>query len=176
VCTLCRLAGPRPACVAFGSRYRQGHEFTDSLPRQHKNAWVAPVSVAPVSVGTRLRGGGTRLRHPSPAPVSVHPSPSRTRLRLSPGLPCTRLRQPITAAARRRPRCAGRLEMPHARVLARAHEAQVSVWWTRCDGAVHVGLGERLRVWGSGPPRIRVSAAANSEQAARARWHPSPDL
>jgi competence protein ComEC len=50
--------------------------------------------------------------------------------------------------------CAGRFEMPHARVLARAREAQLSVWWTGRDGAVHVGLGERLRVWGSGARRV----------------------
>jgi len=50
--------------------------------------------------------------------------------------------------------CAGRFAMPHTRVLARAREAQVSVWWTGRDGAVHVGLGERLRVWGTGAPRI----------------------
>jgi competence protein ComEC len=50
--------------------------------------------------------------------------------------------------------CAGRFGMPHARVLARARAARLSVWWTGRDGAVYVGLGERLRVWGSGAPRV----------------------
>jgi len=50
--------------------------------------------------------------------------------------------------------CAGRFAMPHARVLERARAAQLSVWWTGRDGAVLVGLGERLRVWGSGAPRL----------------------
>jgi len=49
--------------------------------------------------------------------------------------------------------CGGRFEMPHARVLARAREARLSVWWTGRDGAVYVDLGERLRVWGTGAPR-----------------------
>jgi hypothetical protein len=52
--------------------------------------------------------------------------------------------------------------MPRARVLARAREAQLSVWWTGRDGAVHVGLGERLRVWGSGAPRICRDAGSAS--------------
>ena len=46
--------------------------------------------------------------------------------------------------------CRGRFEMPHADVLARAEEAGLSVWWTGRDGAVMVGLGERLTVWGYG--------------------------
>jgi beta-lactamase superfamily II metal-dependent hydrolase len=50
--------------------------------------------------------------------------------------------------------CAGRFDMPHAQVLARARRAQLSVWWTGRDGAVHFGLGGRLRVWGSGAPRL----------------------
>jgi competence protein ComEC len=56
--------------------------------------------------------------------------------------------------------CAGRFEMPHARVLERAREAQLSVWWTGRDGAVQIGLGERLRVWGIGAPRICRDAHA----------------
>ena len=46
--------------------------------------------------------------------------------------------------------CRGRFGMPHADVLARAAEAGLSVWWTGLDGAVMVGLGERLTVWGYG--------------------------
>jgi competence protein ComEC len=46
--------------------------------------------------------------------------------------------------------CRGRFGMPHADVLARAEEAGLSVWWTGRDGAVMVGLGERLTVWGYG--------------------------
>jgi competence protein ComEC len=65
--------------------------------------------------------------------------------------------------------CAGRFAMPDARMLARARAAQLSVWWTGRDGAVLVGLGERLRVWGTGAPRSCLR-----EHAARAR--PSPIL
>jgi competence protein ComEC len=50
--------------------------------------------------------------------------------------------------------CAGRFGMPHAHVLERARQAELSVWWTGRDGAVLVGLGERLRVWGTGAPRV----------------------
>jgi len=46
--------------------------------------------------------------------------------------------------------CAGRFEMPHAETLARARQEGLSVWWTGRDGAVMVGLGERLTVWGYG--------------------------
>jgi competence protein ComEC len=46
--------------------------------------------------------------------------------------------------------CHGRFGMPHADVLARAEEAGLSVWWTGRDGAVMVGLGERVTVWGYG--------------------------
>jgi len=56
--------------------------------------------------------------------------------------------------------CAGRFGMPHARVLERARAAQLSVWWTGRDGAVLVGLGERLRVWGIGAPRLCRDAHA----------------
>jgi len=40
--------------------------------------------------------------------------------------------------------------MPHTEVLARAHREGLSVWWTGRDGAVMVGLGERLTAWGYG--------------------------
>jgi competence protein ComEC len=53
--------------------------------------------------------------------------------------------------------CRGRFEMPHADVLARAEEAGLSVWWTGRDGAVMVGLGERVTVWGYGD-RMRADA------------------
>jgi competence protein ComEC len=46
--------------------------------------------------------------------------------------------------------CGGRFGMPHAAVLARTGEAGLSVWWTGRDGAVMVGLGKRLTVWGYG--------------------------
>lgn len=46
--------------------------------------------------------------------------------------------------------CGGRFGMPHTEVLARAHREGLSVWWTGRDGAVMVGLGERLTAWGYG--------------------------
>jgi competence protein ComEC len=46
--------------------------------------------------------------------------------------------------------CRSRFGMPHAEVLARAGEAGLSVWWTGRDGAVMVGLGKRVAVWGYG--------------------------
>jgi len=46
--------------------------------------------------------------------------------------------------------CRSRFEMPHADVLARAEEGGLSVWWTGRDGAVMVGLGKRVTVWGYG--------------------------
>ncbi len=46
--------------------------------------------------------------------------------------------------------CRGRFAMPHPDVLARARDAGLSVWWTGRDGAVLVGLGERLTAWGYG--------------------------
>jgi competence protein ComEC len=46
--------------------------------------------------------------------------------------------------------CRGRFGMPHADVLSRAEQGGLSVWWTGRDGAVMVGLGERLTVWGYG--------------------------
>jgi len=44
--------------------------------------------------------------------------------------------------------CHGRFGMPHPEVLARAQAAAASVWWTGRDGALIVGLGEPLHVWG----------------------------
>ncbi len=46
--------------------------------------------------------------------------------------------------------CRGRFEMPHTDVLARAEERGLSVWWTGRDGAVMVGLGEQITIWGYG--------------------------
>ena len=46
----------------------------------------------------------------------------------------------------------GRFGMPHAEVLERAQAADVSVWWTGRDGAVMVGLGERVVAWGLRSP------------------------
>jgi len=44
--------------------------------------------------------------------------------------------------------CGGRFGMPHAEALSRARHAGLPVWWTGRDGAVMVGLGQRLTVWG----------------------------
>jgi competence protein ComEC len=46
--------------------------------------------------------------------------------------------------------CGGRFGMPHAEVLARARRGGLSVWWTGRDGAVMIGLGKPLAVWGYG--------------------------
>jgi competence protein ComEC len=46
--------------------------------------------------------------------------------------------------------CGGRFGMPHAEVIERATAEGLSVWWTGRDGAVMVGLGKRLTVWGYG--------------------------
>ncbi len=50
---------------------------------------------------------------------------------------------------------AGRFDMPHPEVLVRARSAGVSVWWTGRDGAVLVGLGRPLTVWGYRDPGSR---------------------
>ncbi len=42
--------------------------------------------------------------------------------------------------------------MPHREVLERASQAHLSVWWTGRDGAVMVGLGERVVAWGLREP------------------------
>ncbi len=44
--------------------------------------------------------------------------------------------------------CHGRFGMPHPEVRARAAAAGAPVWWTGRDGALVVGLGEPLHVWG----------------------------
>jgi competence protein ComEC len=49
--------------------------------------------------------------------------------------------------------CEGRFDMPHAEVVQRAHAHGLSLWWTGRDGAVRIGLGPRLHVLGTGPPR-----------------------
>jgi competence protein ComEC len=46
--------------------------------------------------------------------------------------------------------CDGRFGMPHREVVDRARAAGLSVWWTGRDGAVLVGLRDRLTVWGFG--------------------------
>ena len=43
--------------------------------------------------------------------------------------------------------------IPHPDALARASDANLSVWWTGRDGAVLVGLGERLLAAPFAPPR-----------------------
>ena len=42
----------------------------------------------------------------------------------------------------------GRFGMPHAEVVARVRAAGYALWWTGRDGAVLVGLGPILHVWG----------------------------
>jgi competence protein ComEC len=49
--------------------------------------------------------------------------------------------------------CHGRFGMPHAEVRARVQKASASLWWTGRDGALVVGLGETLHVWGFAGPR-----------------------
>jgi competence protein ComEC len=44
--------------------------------------------------------------------------------------------------------CDGRFGMPHREVIDRAKAADLSVWWTGRDGAVLVGLRDRLTAWG----------------------------
>jgi competence protein ComEC len=54
--------------------------------------------------------------------------------------------------------CFGRFGMPHPEVRARARALGSPVWWTGRDGALVVGLGERLHVWGwagAAGPRCR---------------------
>jgi competence protein ComEC len=53
--------------------------------------------------------------------------------------------------------CAGRFGMPHAEAVQRVADAGASLWWTGRDGAVIVGLGERLGAvgWASPPARCR---------------------
>jgi competence protein ComEC len=48
--------------------------------------------------------------------------------------------------------CGGRFGMPHTRVLARARERGLSIWWTGRDGAVMVGLAEPLTAFGFADP------------------------
>jgi len=55
--------------------------------------------------------------------------------------------------------CHGRFGMPHPEVLARAHAAGASLWWTGRDGALLVSLAEPLHVWGwAAPGRCRKRA------------------
>jgi competence protein ComEC len=66
--------------------------------------------------------------------------------------------------------CHGRFGMPHPEVLARAERAAASVWWTGRDGALVVGLGEPLHVWGwaasaGGGARCRTSPRAQAKRA-----------
>lgn len=46
--------------------------------------------------------------------------------------------------------CGGRFGMPHPEALARAERAGLALWWTGREGAVVVGLGPRLSVYGWG--------------------------
>jgi len=52
--------------------------------------------------------------------------------------------------------CGGRFGMPHAGVFARARERALSLWWTGRDGAVMVGLGGPLVVFGFADPGAEV--------------------
>jgi competence protein ComEC len=44
--------------------------------------------------------------------------------------------------------CDGRFGMPHREVIDRARAAGLSVWWTGRDGAILLGLRDRLTAWG----------------------------
>lgn len=56
--------------------------------------------------------------------------------------------------------CDGRFGMPHPEVVARARAAGEALWWTGRDGAVLVGLGDRLVVRGwSEAPRCALPRA-----------------
>jgi len=55
--------------------------------------------------------------------------------------------------------CGGRFGMPHAQVRARASERELSLWWTGRDGAVMVGLGAPLVVFGFADPAAAVPHA-----------------
>ncbi len=63
--------------------------------------------------------------------------------------------------------CHGRFGMPHPEVLARADSAAASVWWTGRDGALVVGLGEPLHVWG-----WAASARSGARCRRARRWLP----
>ncbi len=49
--------------------------------------------------------------------------------------------------------CDGRFGMPHREVIDRARAVGLSLWWTGRDGAVLVGLGDRITAWGFADPR-----------------------
>jgi competence protein ComEC len=59
--------------------------------------------------------------------------------------------------------CHGRFGMPHPEVRARVRGAHGSLWWTGRDGALVVGLGEPLHVWGF---------AASADRGPRCRRRP----
>ncbi len=67
--------------------------------------------------------------------------------------------------------CGGRFGMPHAEVIERATAEGPSVWWTGRDGAVMVGLGKRLTVWGYGdrlaPDSCRPGCVEREDELAR---------
>jgi competence protein ComEC len=68
--------------------------------------------------------------------------------------------------------CHGRFGMPHPEVRSRARAAGAPVWWTGRDGALVVGLGAQLHVWGwaaatGAGPRCR---RARRGHGARGRW------
>jgi competence protein ComEC len=53
--------------------------------------------------------------------------------------------------------CGGRFGMPHAEVVERIRSMGVPLWWTGRDGAVLVGLGDRLVVRGWAPVAARCA-------------------
>jgi competence protein ComEC len=59
--------------------------------------------------------------------------------------------------------CDGRFGMPHREVIDRANALGLSVWWTGRDGAILVGLGNRLTAWGFA--RRSVSEPCGVEKA-----------
>jgi competence protein ComEC len=59
--------------------------------------------------------------------------------------------------------CGGRFGMPHADVFARTRERALSLWWTGRDGAVMVGLGGPLTVFGFADPDAAVPQACRGD-------------
>jgi competence protein ComEC len=68
--------------------------------------------------------------------------------------------------------CHGRFGMPHPEVLARADSAAASVWWTGRDGALVVGLGEPLHVWGWAASSGSGARCRQRVRARARRWLP----
>ncbi|UCE87301.1 MAG: MBL fold metallo-hydrolase, partial [Deltaproteobacteria bacterium] len=70
--------------------------------------------------------------------------------------------------------CAGRFEMPHPQVLARARARRMAVWWTGRDGAVLVGLGATRSARGTGERRSHCGVGGAASDARRLGYAPAP--